>query len=111
MAESRTFICNQCKKTIEAWSEGNPYYTDSKGQKHYAYHPDHENLAKCIGNDTPHLCLSCGYEFKVDSLDPITACTKCKSENITDIYKLNGERCPACNKGTFHYKPDHFTVS
>lgn len=44
MAASRTFICNNCNKTIEAWSDGYPYYMDSTGDKHYAYHPDHENL-------------------------------------------------------------------
>jgi hypothetical protein len=111
VAESRTFVCNQCNKTIEAWSDGNPYYIDSMGERHYAYHPDHQNLAKCIGNDTPHLCLSCDYEFKVDSLSPTTECKKCNSENIADIYKLNGEKCPACHKGTFHLDPERFSVS
>ena len=111
MAESRTFVCNQCNRTIEAWSDGNPYYIDSSGEKHYAYHPDHENLAKCIGNDTPHLCLSCGYEFKVDSRSPTTDCKKCNSENIIDMYKLNGEKCPACHKGTLHIDPERYSIS
>lgn len=111
MAESRTFVCNQCNKNIEEWSDGNPYYIDSKGLKHYAYHPDHEKLAKCIGNDVPHLSLSCGYEFKVDSRAPVTDCRKCYSENIIGTYKLNGEKCPACSKGSFHFAPGHFTVS
>ncbi len=111
MAESRIFACNQCNKTIESWSDGNPYYIDASGEKHYAYHPDHENLSRCIGNDTPHLCLSCGYEFKVDSQDPITECNKCNSHKIEDLYKLNGETCPACHKGTFYIDPKRFTVS
>ena len=110
MAESRTFVCNQCNKTIEAWPGGNPYYLDNKDEKHYAYHPDHEKLTKCIGNDAPHLCLSCGYELKVDSRAPISNCKKCNSENIADTYKLNGEKCPACSKGTFYIDPRRIFV-
>ncbi len=52
---------------VEAWSDGNPYYIDGGGAKLYAYHPDHDSLAQCIGNDDPHLYLSCGREFMVDS--------------------------------------------
>lgn len=111
MAESRTFVCNQCNKTIEAWSDGNPYYLDSNGKKHYAYHPDHENLERCIGNDTPHLCLYCGYQFKVDSQNPITECKKCNTSSISDQYQLNGEKCPACKKGTFHLNPERVAIS
>jgi hypothetical protein len=105
MVDSRTFQCNQCYKTIEAQSDGNPYYMDSTGDKHYGYHPDHENLEKCIGNDTPHLCLSCSYEFKVDSRSPSVECKKCNSQNIADIYKLLGEKCPTCHKGSFRFDP------
>ncbi len=111
MAESRFFSCNECGKSVEAWSDGNQYYLDGDGRKRYAYHPDHENLAKCIGNDTPHVCLSCGYEFKVDSLSPLSACSKCKSGNITDQYHLSGERCPSCNIGVFHIDHDRFSIS
>ncbi len=51
-------------------ADGNPYYIDEAGGKQYAYHPDHERLALCIGNDIPHLCLSCGKKFRLDSAPP-----------------------------------------
>ena len=111
MAESRTFVCNRCKKALESWSEGNPYFIDDDGKKHYAYHPDHENLEKCIGNDFPHICLSCGYEFKIDSLFPTSKCSKCNSSNISNTYQLSGEKCPACLKGIFHFDHNRFLVS
>lgn len=53
MAETVRFTCSELGKTIEAWSDGNPYHIDENGQKQYAYHPDHENLARRIGNDSP----------------------------------------------------------
>lgn len=64
MVEAIRFICSECDKSIEARPDGNSYYLDENGQKQYAYHPDHKNLARCIGNDSPHLCLNCGEEFE-----------------------------------------------
>jgi len=78
-----------------------PYYVDENGQKQYAYHPDHENLARCIGNDSPYLCLNCGDEFKVDSRAPISDCPKCGEKDIISTYELDGKPCPYCNKGVF----------
>jgi len=112
MAEGRVFVCNNCRKSIEAWSDGNPYYYDKlTEQKKYAYHPDHENLDKCIGNDTPHLCLSCSHQFKIDSLSPIEDCPKCNSDRIADTFHLSGETCPFCKKGAFYIDPEQFSVS
>ncbi len=31
MAEARRFVCGNCDKTIEAWSDGNPYFIDDAG--------------------------------------------------------------------------------
>jgi len=45
--------------------DGNPYWIADSGEKHYAYHPYHEKIARCVGYDSPHLCLSCGKEFQV----------------------------------------------
>lgn len=73
MAECLKFVCNNCSHTIEAWSDGNPYYIDKSGCKKYTYHPD-PKMASCIGNDAPHICLSCRYEFSVDSREPISVC-------------------------------------
>jgi predicted lipoprotein with Yx(FWY)xxD motif len=56
MAMGVCFVCSNCAHSVEAWDDGNPYYLDDGGKKVYAYHPDHEALAKCIGNDAPHLC-------------------------------------------------------
>ena len=66
VAQGFRFVCGGCAHTIEAWDEGNPYYIDDDGKKQYAYHPsDKRDL--CIGNDSPHLCLSYGHEFMPDS--------------------------------------------
>jgi predicted RNA-binding Zn-ribbon protein involved in translation (DUF1610 family) len=111
MAQCIRFVCDNCSKAIEAWSDGNPYYIDEAGSKQYAYHPDHDRLARCIGNDSPHLCLACGEEFLVDSRVPIGACPKCEAKEIVDLCRLGGRRCPYCKSGEFHADPDFHCVS
>jgi hypothetical protein len=104
MAEARRFACTACGFDLVAWSDGNPYYRDERGKKQYAYHPDHENLARCVGNDVPHLCLGCGTEAKVDSARPRTSCRRCKSGTLVPTSELAGQPCPKCRKGIF--EPD-----
>ena len=111
MAEAKRFVCNGCHRTIEAWSDGNPYYIDEAGAKQYAYHPDHERLALCIGNDDPHHCLGCGAEFQVDSRAPVTACPSCDASDIVPSFSLNGCRCPYCKTGKFAIDRDFFCIS
>ncbi len=111
MAEGVRHVCSACRRAIEAWSDGNPYYIDEAGQKQYAYHPDHERLARCIGNDTPHLCLGCGYEFNVDSRAPAAGCPTCTSGDIVDTFQLSGRRCPYCKEGLFAVDPDYHRTS
>src|SRR4051812_27249821 len=101
MAEAVRYECGGCRRAIEAWSDGNPYSVDGAGAKQYAYHPDHERLARCIGNDSPHLCLDCGEEFLVDSRAPDQACPKCGAAEIAACYHLGGRRCPYCKAGVF----------
>ncbi len=55
MAQGLRYVCGGCGHVIEAWSDGNPYFIDETGAKQYAHHPDHERLAWCIGNDSPHI--------------------------------------------------------
>lgn len=111
MAEGIQYVCGHCGKTIEAWSDGNPYYRDKLGKKHYAYHPNHELLARCIGNDLPHLCLDCGKSFMVDSADPVTKCPKCNSAGIAHTWRLEGRDCPFCGLGAFTRNPNWSAVS
>ena len=111
MAQGFRFVCGGCAHTIEAWDEGNPYYIDDDGKKQYAYHPDHEKLDMCIGNDCPHMCLKCGAEFVVDSRTPIKACPKCAAREIADTCDLEGKRCPSCKSGVFECDTDYFCVS
>jgi DNA-directed RNA polymerase subunit RPC12/RpoP len=111
MARGILYACGVCHREIEAWSDGNPYFIDEDGQKHYAYHPDHERLAKCVGNDVPHLCLACGAEFMVDSRAPTSRCPKCSSESIRDIFELEGCACPYCKGGTFATDPGFSAIS
>ena len=101
MAECVRFVCSGCGQSIEAWSDGNPFYIDETGDKKYAYHPNHNELAKCIANDSPHLCLKCGIESKIDSrLDP-KVCPKCNSANVVHTFRLEGRKCPKCKDGHF----------
>ena len=109
MASCTLFVCGNCHRSLEAWSDGNPYFIDELGAKQHAYHPDHENLARCIGNDTPHLCLACGCEFVVDSMTPVEACTRCGATQIVEATELYGKPCPYCKAGVFAIDP-HFDL-
>lgn len=111
MAQAIRYVCNHCQHDIEAWSDGNPYYIDETGTKQYAYHPDHEGLARCIGNDSPHWCLSCGHEFKVDSRDSASVCPECGFSQFVDTYQLEGHTCPYCKSGQFSTDPNFFCIS
>jgi len=111
MANSILNSCNTCGKSIEAWSDGNPYYLGRNGKKKYAYHPDHEELAKCIGNDSPYLCIKCSKEFKVDSQNPLMECPECESGDIEPTTALDGRKCPFCNNGTFKLNTNYFCIS
>lgn len=111
MASAILHICNNCEYAIEAWSDGNPYYIDDAGKKKYAYHPDHENLARCIGNDDPHICLSCGHGFMVDSRAPVSECPTCRDADIVSTYQLGGRRCPNCKTGSLPDNPGISAIS
>jgi DNA-directed RNA polymerase subunit RPC12/RpoP len=111
MAEGRFLSCTHCNRRILAWSDGNPYFRDERGRKRYAYHPDHENLARCVGNDEPHLCLACGARTKVDSLKPRTICRKCKAEALMPLWDLASHPCPACREGIFVVDPGGGPIS
>ena len=69
MAECIRFVCESCSNAVEAWDDGNPYYYDRRGKKKYAYHPDPKR-ERCVGNDSPRLCLECGAQTMVDSKTP-----------------------------------------
>lgn len=111
MAEGLRYVCSSCGRNVEAWSDGNPYYIDERGRKQYAHHPDHERLDRCIGNDTPHLCLACAHRFVVDSRAPIAHCPKCQSTEIADEFDLGGRRCPWCKAGVFARNPNFDAIS
>lgn len=101
MAECIRFVCSACGQSIEAWSDGNPFYIDETGDKKYAYHPNHDELAKCIANDVPHFCLDCGAESKIDSRLDTKNCPDCSSEKVVDSFRLEGVKCPKCKNGHF----------
>ena len=111
MAESVLYVCGGCGKSVVAWSDGNPYFIDEQGAKQYAYHPNHERLARCIGNDSPHLCLACGAEFKLDSRSPVVHCPSCESAEIARTYRLERKRCPFCKAGEFVADPNDHCIS
>jgi DNA-directed RNA polymerase subunit RPC12/RpoP len=111
VAEGVRYVCTHCGKATEAWSDGNPYYLDARGRKHYAYHPDHKKLDRCIGNDSPQLCLTCGVEFMSDSRSPRTCCPTCNAMNIAATYRLSGKKCPFCKAGVFAADPGFHCIS
>ncbi len=111
MAKAKRYVCGGCGHKIEAWSDGNPYYIDETGRKKYAYHPNHEALSRCIGNDSPHLCLECGQEFMMDSRAVINSCPKCEGHELADTYELEGHGCPYCKAGVFIVDPNFFCIS
>jgi hypothetical protein len=111
VAECRRFDCDCCGRTVEAWSDGNPYYMDQHGMKKYAYHPDHENLARCIGNDVPHLCLQCGVETNIDSRRPHLVCPGCSEDGLVEAWELAGRPCPSCSRGRFVLDPNPGAIS
>lgn len=111
MAQALLHVCDQCQHSVKAWSDGNPYYINKSGTKQYAYHPDHELLDLCIGNDSPNLCLNCGEEFMVDSRAPLGTCPKCGSTNFVDSYDLSGHPCPYGKVGKFNIDPDFLCIS
>jgi DNA-directed RNA polymerase subunit RPC12/RpoP len=111
MAQAQRFVCRGCGRAIEAWSDGNPYYFDDAGEKRYAYHPRHDLLARCVGNDVPHLCLGCGAAFSVDSRAPITACPECSSGELAPTYEVDGRRCPYCKSGVFETDSGFMCIS
>lgn len=74
---------------------------DEQVVKRYAYHPDHENRARCVGNDSSHLCLKCGEQFLIDSEAPLKRCPACAANSIVDAFHLEGKACPFCKTGMF----------
>jgi DNA-directed RNA polymerase subunit RPC12/RpoP len=111
MAEGIRLVCDECGNSVKAWSDGNPYYIDGDGEKQYAYHPNHEELAKCTGNDEEMYCLGCGCEFKSDSNDPAVGCPGCSSQEIVSPLSLSTRRCPKCSGGVFRVDRDWHAIS
>jgi predicted RNA-binding Zn-ribbon protein involved in translation (DUF1610 family) len=111
MAQSLRYACPSCGHSIEAWSDGNPFYIDEKGEKRHAYHPNHSELAKCIANDVPHLCLQCAVESKIDSRLAAALCPECGSGNVVETFLLEGVSCPKCGDGDFVRDADFHCIS
>ncbi|MFO0820862.1 MAG: hypothetical protein U1A77_23140 [Pirellulales bacterium] len=111
MAECIRFVCSECEISITAWSDGNPFYIDEAGKKKYAYHPNHDELAKCIANDVPHYCLKCGAESKIDSRVADKKCRKCRSKKVVSTSSLEGVKCAKCKNGHFVIDKGFYCVS
>ena len=111
MAECFRFVCSGCGASIEAWSDGNPFYIDQGGNKKYAYHPNHEELEKCIANDEPHPCLNCGGEVKIDSRLKAKNCPECGSTSVVDTFCLESVKCPRCGDGQFVRDDKFYCIS
>lgn len=89
MAQCVRYICDNCLRVVKSWSDGNPYFINEHGNKQYAYHPNYDDLERCIGNDIPYFCLACGEELEVDSLEPNLQCIKCQSKDTVEISDLD----------------------
>lgn len=110
MAIAIRYRCSLCAFDVVAWSDGNPYYLDERGEKFYAYHPD-EKLEWCIGNDVPNICLTCGTDVKVDSRDPSRICPSCTEQTLVELTALGGKQCPKCTNGMFVADADFQVIS
>ena len=123
MAMSIIYTCDKCGFEVDAWDDGNPYVQDSKGKRHYYYHPTNhmdimeEVLAKMpphipsseeseeseliydthTGNAPDHLCLKCGKISKIDPEVDKMICKKCQSDEVTELTSLAGKHCPKCS--------------
>jgi predicted RNA-binding Zn-ribbon protein involved in translation (DUF1610 family) len=102
MSERLSFFCYECGKTLISYSDGNPFYLDEAGRKRYAHYPDAEKLDRCIGNDLPHICLSCGDRFVLDATCLSKhVCPKCNAFEVIEVRNLWAEKCPYCKMGYF----------
>ena len=126
MAMSIIYTCDKCGFEVDAWDDGNPYVQDSKGKRHYYYHPtNHMDIMGEVlepktlttsnseeseeseesepvydthtGNAPDHLCLKCGKISKIDPEVDKTICKKCKSDEVTELTSLAGKKCPKCS--------------
>lgn len=111
MAAGIRLACTSCQFAIVAWDDGNPFYLDERGRKRYAHHPNHEALARCIGNDVPHLCLECGAQARVDSRRPRDRCRRCRTGRLVATWELAGHTCPRCHEGRFAQDPEFIAIS
>lgn len=84
---------------------------DADRGKVHAYHPHHDELARCIGNDAPHLCLARGAEVMVDSLAPARVCSVWGAEALVDTCERDGPPCPAGKAGRFAREPEFLCIS
>jgi hypothetical protein len=98
---SRFFNCINFAQSISSKDDGNPCYFDELGVKRYAYHPDHENLSRCVDIDSPHLCLGCGACFLMDSKVKRNRCPECKSPKVKSQFTLEECVCPYSKKRIF----------
>lgn len=110
MAEGRTFVCTNCSHSLQAWDEGDPYYVDKRGKRRYVYHPSPER-DRATGVEWPALCLGCGLEITQDSAAAVEQCARCASQEIVDVWAVDGRVCPYCRAGTFAVEPDSFAIS
>ena len=123
MAMSIIYTCEACGFEVDAWDDGNPYVQDSKGERHYFYHPENEIdiMVKLLepkplptsnseeseesdpifethtGNAPDHLCLKCGKISQIDPEMDKMICKKCKSDEVTELTSLAGKKCPKCS--------------
>jgi DNA-directed RNA polymerase subunit RPC12/RpoP len=119
MATGQRILCNSCRLSVDAWSDGNPYITDQSGIRQHFYHPGGESIlnevrnslgstppgelhetAGRMGNESDLLCLDCSRSCQLDPEVDELACPKCDSTRLWDHMELEGVLCPKCRKGT-----------
>ena len=100
MAAGRIYRCGSCGLRLEAWDEGEPYYFDERGEKRHAHHPSPER-ERCVGTESPHLCMDCAAEFLAGDADAPPACPACGSSRVLWTWLLEGRACPRCRTGAF----------
>ncbi len=123
MAQCTRFTCSHCAFGIDSWDDGNPYFADAAGKRHYFYHPGGESAMRAYyqvetallmetktfaefaqersGNEGDWLCENCGRQTQRDPRRDSMRCSGCKQETLIANSRLEGRPCPKCKNGTF----------
>ena len=110
MAMSLIFTCENCKFSVEAWDDGNPYMQVGDGERQYFYHPSPppdpprpealkmlgEDAEIIFGNASDKICMDCCEISMIDSERDELKCPKCGGNHLVETFEIGENKCPKC---------------